>query len=212
MARTKGAKDTKKRKAATKKPPKPQAGRPGSEAMPGMETGAARPLPPIHRPDLPADDFKAAIAAELQAGVTGSNGPGQESMTPQVSPQEPVPAFDPMTLTMDGLASAWQVPFWALAWLLKILRVIPDPEPVIAVGRRRAKDLAKPSYAIYEFYTRQYLGLHPDNAVHVAAGVTALDAVGIVPEIVEACIRSRRQAAAVVGTQGQVTPVPGAGT
>jgi hypothetical protein len=117
-------------------------------------------------------------------------------------------------LTIEGLAAAWQVPFWALAWLLRILGVIPDPEPVVAVGKRRAKDLAKPSYAIYEHYTRQYLGLNPDNSVHVAAGVTALDAVGIVPEIVEACIKSRRSAARVA-TEGQApaaAPVAGTGT
>jgi hypothetical protein len=203
MARTKGAKDARKRKPAVRKPPKPV-------------TAAPAGTPPIQRPDLPADDFHAAIAAELQASspsTEGSNQPGQpESATPQVSPQGAAPAFDPATLTLDGLASAWQVPFWALAWALKILRIIPDPEPVIAVGRRRAKDLAKPSYAIYEHYTRQYIGLNPDNTVHVAAGVTALDALGILPEIVEACMKSRRQAAAAVGSQGQSTGVPGAGT
>jgi hypothetical protein len=158
---------------------------------------------------LPPDDFRAAIAAEMQscnAGV-GSDQPGQqEPAPPQASPQA-APAFDPSTLTTEGLTAAWQVPFWALAWALKILGVIPDPEPVIAVGKRRAKDLAKPSYAIYEHYTRQYLGLNPENSVHVAAGVTALDAVGIVPEIVEACIKSRRSAVRVTA-EGQAPSAP----
>jgi len=198
MARTKGAKDSKPRKAAVKRAkPKPRP----------QET--AKGVVPIQRPDLPADDFKAAIAEELAQGNAGTE-PGQDISTPQDNSQGPAPAFDPKTLTLDGLASAWQVPFWLLAWMLNVLRVIPDPEPVIAVGRRRAKDLAKPSYAIYEHYTRQYLGLNPENAVHVAAGVTALDAAGIIPEIVEACIKSRRGAVKAAGTQGQPTQVPGA--
>jgi hypothetical protein len=202
MARTKGAKDAKKRKPAVKKPPKAKAVTPSPAAG----------IPPIQRPDLPADDFKAAIAAELQSCNAGAKEPGQENAPPQDSPQGPAPAFDPATLTVDGLASAWQVPFWLLGHALAMFRVIPNAEPVIAVGKRRAKDLAKPSYAIYEHYAREYLGLHPDNAVHVAAGVTALDAIGIVPEIIEACIKSRRQAVAAAGTQGQPTPVPGTGT
>jgi hypothetical protein len=203
MARTKGAKDAKPRKLAVKKPPKPKP----KPVTPSPAAG----IPPIQRPDLPADDFKAAIAAELQSSNAGSNSPGQDTAPPQAGPQ-PASAFDPTTLTVDGLASAWQVPFWLLGHVLAMFRVIPNAEPVIAVGKRRAKDLAKPSYAIYEHYSREYLGLHPDNAVHVAAGVTALDAIGIVPEIIEACIKSRRQAVAAVGTQGQPTPVPGTGT
>jgi len=201
MARTKGAKDRQKRKPAAKL----------SKAKP--PTRSVEPSSwQTERPELSADDFNRAIDAEIATGSTPP-GPGQDAPAPQAgdTPQ-PVPVFDPSSLTIEGLAGAWQVPFWALAWTLKILRVIPDPEPVIAVGRRRAKDLAKPSYVIYEHYARKYLGLNPDNGVHVAAGVTALNGVGIVPEIVEACLKSRRQAIRAVDPQrGNVPGVPARG-
>lgn len=197
MARTKGAKDRTKRK------PQCRPSRPKPPATPAD-------LATDERPTLPAEDFDRAIAAEL-GGVQAE--PGQESassVSTTGATNEPVQAvFDPGSLTLEGLASAWQVPFWALAWGLKVLGLIPDPEPVIAVGKRRAKDLAKPSYIVYEHYARHYLGLNPDNGVHVAAGVTALNGVGIVPEIVEACLKSRRagKAAAVQGPTG--SPLPG---
>jgi hypothetical protein len=181
MARTKGAKDSRQRK-------KP-AGSPSKQT-----SRSAAGIPPIDRPPLPPDEFKAAIAAELaSADPTGSSlsEPGPTA----AQPAAPAP-FDPNALTLEGLTHAWQVPFWALGHVLRILRVIPSADCVIEVGKRRAGELAKPSYAIYEHYTRQYLGLHPENQVHVAAGVTGLNAAGILPDIVEAVIEARRRAAA----------------
>jgi hypothetical protein len=107
----------------------------------------------------------------------------------------PAPAFEPASLTIDGLASAWQFPFYLLGELLHWLRITPDPEPVFAVGRRRAKDLATPSYIVYEHYARQYLGAEPDNQVVAAACVTGLNAIGIVPDVIEAVKLARRRAA-----------------
>lgn len=182
MARTKGARDAKPRKKTPKSvsPPK-TAGIPAAGMSP-------------ERPPLSIDDFKSAVAAELQQAPLLPE-PGQVAETPQVSPQGPAPAdgFDPSALTLAGLASAWQVPFWALGWILKALRIIPSADPVMDVGKRRARDLAKPSYEIYSHYAREYLKLNPDNSVHVAAGVTGLNAVGILPELTEAIVKSRRQ-------------------
>jgi len=201
MARTRGAKDNKARK-------KPAAPRPTTRhsSSTGTETKATT-VPAVDRPALPPDDFKAAIAAEL--GVSQGT-PGQEGTLPEAGPPSPAPGFDPGTLTIDGLASAWQVPFWAIGRVLQLLRVIGDPEPVFAVGRRRAKDLAKPSYEVYAHYARQYLQLNPDNSVHVAIGVTGLNGVGIIPELVEAIVKARKQA--LVEAARQTVPPAGAAT
>jgi hypothetical protein len=198
MARTKGAKDARPRKKAL---PRGTGGRfqkrTPIEASP-METTA------VERPPLPNDDFQAAIAAELGHAPNALPEPGPVAETPQVSPQGPAPAggFDPNALTIEGLTGAWQVPFWALGHLLRMLRIIPSADPIIAVGKRRAKDLARPSYTIYEHYTRQYLNLNPENEVHVAAGVTGLNLAAIVPELVEAVLDARRRSAASPAGQG----------
>lgn len=192
MARTRGAKDSKPRK-------KPAPKRPTIKRDPVK----------IERPALPPDDFHAAIAAELHQAPLPQ--PGQVA-DPQVGPQGPAPAssFDPAALTLDGLASAWQVPFWALGWALTWLRYLPSPEAVTAVGRRRAKDLAKPSYEIYRHLLSEYLSLNPDNQVHAAGAVTALNGVGIVPDLTEAIVKSRREwIAATQRTQQAPTSGPG---
>lgn len=202
MARTKGAKDNKPRKKSV---PRGTGGR-FQKHTSNTPIAERSEVASIERPPLPPDDFAAAVAAELgQAPIAGPGTANGAAQSP--SPQEPSPvAFDPNALTVEGLTNAWQVPFWALGHLLRILRVIPSADPIIAVGKRRAKDLAKPSYVIYEFYTRQYLGLHPDNQVHVAAGVTGLNATAIVPELVEAVMDARRRSAAAAAGQGGPTP------
>jgi hypothetical protein len=207
MARTRGAKDNKPRKK-----PAAKAASMRHSSFSGTLEPKATTVPAIERPPLPPDDFAAAIAAELNESPIA--GPGSaEDVAQGVPPQQSAPAavFDPNALTLEGLTNAWQVPFWALGHLLRILRVIPTADPIVAVGRRRAKELAKPSYTIYEFYTRQYLGLHPDNQVHVAAGVCGLNATAIVPELVEAVMEARRRSAAAAVGQGGPTPAASTG-
>lgn len=208
MARTKGAKDNKPRKKSV---PRGTGGRFQKQAS-NLASQERSEVASIERPPLPPDDFAAAIAAELGQAPSADPGPAGD-VAQGVSPQQSAPEtlFDPNALTLEGLMNAWQVPFWALGHLLRILRVIPTADPIVAVGKRRAKELAKPSYAIYEFYTRQYLGLHPDNQVHVAAGVCGLNATAIVPELVEAVMDARRRSAAAAVGQGGPTPAASTG-
>lgn len=145
------------------------------------------------RPRLDESEFHAAIAAELQAQSTAVPGPDNVDSA-SCSPPAPAASFDPAALTIDGLANAWRVPFYALARLLAWLRVAPDPEPIEAVGRRHAKTMAKASYPIWDHYARQYVNLHPDQAVNAAIGVTVLDGIGIVPDLLDAIGQSRRRA------------------
>lgn len=197
MARTKGARDAKPRKKSV---PRGTGGRfqkrTPEPASPATES-------PIERPALPIDDFRAAIAAELGQAPNVSPEPGPTPCDGLPCPsQAPAGGFDPNALTVEGLTAAWQVPFWALGHLLRLLRIIPSPDPILTVGKRRAKDLARPSYVIYEHYTRQYLNLNPENEVHVAAGVTGLNLAAIVPELVEAVLDARRRSAAAPAGQG----------
>jgi hypothetical protein len=94
---------------------------------------------------------------------------------------------------LEGLTNAWQTPFFGLAALLHVLRIAPDPAPIIEVGQRRAKEMAKASYPLWDYYARRYLNVHPDHGVNVAIGVTVLDAIGIVPDLIGAVLESRRR-------------------
>ncbi len=207
MARTKGAKDKGKRKAATK----PTIRRPVT-TPPG-----ASQSPPVDRPPIPESEFTAAIAAELgktdtdadQASRAAGQGPAVPAGSPNPAPPSP---FDPSALTMQAMADALQLPFYAMAWLLSVLGIAPDPDPVTAVGKIHAPALAKAVYPIYDYYARQYIGEHPDQAVNACIHVSILDGVAIVPDLVEAVRISRINAAAARAQQQQqrVTSVPGA--
>ena len=192
MARTRGAKDLRKRKLPATRPIKSPASPIQTQRTEAQSASVAE------RAELPQDDFKAALAAELGKAAAGeqsaSPGPGQsgDSLT---ADSTPAPGFDPNALTLDGLANAWRLPFYGLARLLQWLKVAPDPEPIEAVGRRRAKELAKASYPIWEYYARQYVDVHPDQAVNVAIGVTALDGIGIIPDLIDAVSQSRKRSA-----------------
>jgi hypothetical protein len=157
------------------------------------KTGDDGPPPRADPRGASAAEFQAAIAAELkQASVSIDPGRTEAAST---SSTPPAPAsFDPSALTIDGLASAWQLPFYLLASLLQLLRIAPEPAPIVAVGRRRAPDLAKPSYVVYVELARRYLQLHPESQLQMAAGATGLNAVGILPELIEAIKDSRRRA------------------
>lgn len=183
MARTRGAKDTKPRKKPARRGPDSKQGR---ADLRGQKPKA---VPVVERPAIPPDDFATAVAAELGQQAPATPGASEQPATPALE----TPGFDPAALTLDGLASAWQVPFWLLGWALKMLRIIPEPDPVLAVGKRRATDLARPSYEIYTHYAREYLSINPENTVQVAAGVTGLNAIGILPELTEAIVKSRQE-------------------
>jgi len=206
MARTRGAKD----KTLRKKPFHQRRSAQHPAAAKTVTLTAVTQESPPDRPAIPPDEFTAAIAAELQTSQPGSPASSPHGGdAPACDSPSPAASFDPAGLTLDGLAAAWQLPFYALGVALRAMRVTPDPEPIFAVGRRRAKDLAKPSYPIYEHYMREYLAVNPDDTVGVAAGATALNAIGIVPEIIDAVVKARRKAAAAQPQPQPSTPIPG---
>ncbi len=225
MARTKGAKDNRPRKRPqpkiSKGPSQPanSQGRtapPVERATPAATATGTSPTavtsPPV-RAAIPPTEFEAAIAAELGRadGSSPTPGPCAADTEPAGPPPAQATSFEPSTLTIEGLEAAFQAPFFLLSRVLAWLRIAPDPEPIRALGKRRAKVLAKPAYAVYEHYARQYLGLHPDNRVHVAIGVTGLNTIGISPELVEAIEESRRRAGLRASPQATSSSPP-AGT
>jgi hypothetical protein len=172
-------------------------------------------VPPaeIQRPAIPPDEFQAAIAAELNKTFSLSSGPGavpysEGSADTHTVSSSPGPTFDPAALTLDAMAAALHLPFYILAWVLQLFRVAPDPGPILAVGAKHAPTLAKAVYPIYDHYARQYIGEHPDQVVNVSIHVAILDAVGIVPDMIDAVNESRAKAAA--RQQQQAGPPPGA--
>jgi hypothetical protein len=109
---------------------------------------------------------------------------------------------------MEGLQHAWQTPFYVLAMVLRFIGLAPDPQPILAVGRKRAAELAKATYPVWDYYARQYLHVHPDQQVNVSIGVTVLDAIGIGPDLVEAIYASRANAAKAAAAPGPAGPPP----
>ena len=205
MARTRGAKDNKPRKKPAGKPPMRQSS-PSHTPEPKATT-----VPAIERPPIPLDDFKSAIAADCSKLLHARAGTGGTVRRQPASVLCPGGRFRSIGLDPGRPGERLAVSFWLLGWGLTLLRVVPAADPVMDVGKRRAKDLAKPSYAIYEHYARQYLKLNPDNTVHVAAGVTALNGVGILPDLVEAIVKSRRVWSDQIRLAQQQQPAPAAG-
>jgi hypothetical protein len=195
MARTKGAKDRGLRKKPAAKRPAIKQDPPSQTLRPEAQSDPAT----IDRPPIPVNDFKAAIAAELHQADVSSPGQAETQPSEAANPGQ-ASSFDPSSLTIEGLEAAFQLPFFVLARVLAWLKIAPDPLPIRELGKRKARVLAKPSYAVYEHYARQYLGFHPENGVHVAIGVTGLNTVGISPDLVEAIEESRRRAAAKAPT------------
>jgi len=211
MARTKGAKDRRprrrptttkkttkkvaKKKAATPKP-QPRAGHGGPTDQPPAETPAAGPTS--------VAEFNQAIDAELgnAAGDQTSSPPTGDRSTPADSGPHSNQA-DPQSTLGDALLTrdAWQgvlrVPFRALALILSSIGLIEvrGAQAIKLVGEKRAPDLARPSYVIFDHYARKYAEMNPDDPLSLAWAATGLVAADIAEELAEVIVVSRRLAA-----------------
>ena len=108
-------------------------------------------------------------------------------------------------LTREAWEGVCRVPFRTLALLLGMFGIVPDvgQKAIAAVGKKRAPDIARPSYAIFEHYARKYAEMNPDDPVSLAWAATGLVASDIAEELAEVIVVSRRLAAQ------QNTSVPG---
>ena len=92
---------------------------------------------------------------------------------------------------------AWEgvcrVPFRTLGLCLRALGVIED-QGQAAIGnlaKKRAADLARPSYVIFEHYAKHYTAINPDDPISLAIVATGLVAADIAEELTEIIVVSR---------------------
>lgn len=173
MPRTKGAIDKGPRKRSTvcKRP------RPPAASAAGAVRGSPAPdqaLPGVN------PEFLTAIDTAL----------GGAPNEPQVSPGLGVPTTPaPDTLAEAPLTrEAWEgvlrVPF-------RVLALAVQAPGVADVGNKRAADLARPSYPIFEYYAREYLALNPDNPLSLAWAATGLVLADIAADVGVAIVQAR---------------------
>jgi hypothetical protein len=167
------------------------------KAAPTAAAGTAESNNPGERP-LPAvnPEFLRQIDATL--GAT----PPQVSPGPGDSPESPalacLPAETDPPLTREAWEGVLRVPFRLLATYSQAPRVAD-------VGNARAKDLAKPSYIIFEHYAREYCALNPDNPLSLAWAATALVLCDIGADVAVEIARARaeRQRGLPAGVPGE---------
>lgn len=212
MARTKGAKDKRPRKKpalsmtpnAIRKRQAAQRARADAEASGRPETPAPKPTDRKAEPRS-VDEFNAAIDAELKQ--TSDSFPSQDRPadgadrvgTSQQAPAGPLE--DEALLTRSAWEGVCRVPFRTLGLVLCTLGVI-DRDGQTAIGnlaKKRAPDLARPSYVIFDHYARRYASMNPDDPVSLAIVATGLVAADIAEELAEiivvdrAMVRRRRE-------------------
>ncbi|NLZ06659.1 MAG: hypothetical protein GXY19_15950 [Phycisphaerae bacterium] len=202
MARTKGAKDKRPRKkpalSMTPNAIRKRAARAQAEASTKAETPA--PKPTDRKPDVDrVAEFNAAIDAELSQRVgTLSSAPADRpaDTSDRVGPsiEQPAgPVGDEALLTRQAWEGVCRVPFRTLGLCLRALGVIED-QGQAAIGnlaKKRAPDLARPSYVIFEHYAKQYTAMNPDDPISLAIVATGLVAADIAEELTEIIVVSR---------------------
>lgn len=211
MARTKGAKDKKPRKKpalsmtpnAIRKRQAAAAARDRNQTSPerigkssaGTDVGRSDRKP---EPNSVAE-FNAAIDAELKqrAGSPPSATAGRPAdATDRVGAPIEAPAGpvgDEALLTRQAWEGVCRVPFRTLGLCLRALGIIEDQgqTAIAKLAVKRAPDLARPSYVIFEHYAREYTRMNPDDPISLAIVATGLVAADIAEELTEIIVVSR---------------------
>lgn len=210
MARTKGAKDRKPRKkAALSMTPnairKRQAyardrdqatveriGKPSA----GTDVGRTDRKPEANS----VEEFNAAIDAELKQRVGSPDSAAADNRPVDVadrvgsSNEQPAgPVADEALLTRQAWEGVCRVPFRTLGLCLRAVGIIEDQgqTAIAKLAVKRAPDLARPSYVIFEHYAREYARMNPDDPVNLAIVATGLVAADIAEELTEIIVVSR---------------------
>jgi hypothetical protein len=215
MARTKGARDIKPRKHTKKpaKPAKPPAARPIPVSVAVARGAAPDPGAAPPREQVNPADFDRAIEAALAAEPSTASGqepaPGDSTACPAPAVLSTPVGFDPQSVSISAWQDLWELPFWLLGGALKLFGVTRDSAAMERAGRRRAKDLGKASYTLWQHYAGQYAGIDPLNPVHLSIGATALIGVTCVRDIAEAVAADRR--IETPPNSGSASPTPQGG-
>jgi len=214
MARTKGAKDRKPRKRTLSMTPnairKRQAAQAAQAAARDRDQATAERIgkpsagTDVGRSDRKPDtdrvaEFNAAIDAELKTRVgTLSSAPTDRpaDTSDRVGPsiEQPAgPVGDEALLTRQAWEGVCRVPFRTLGLCLRALGIIEDQgqTAIAKLAVKRAPDLARPSYVIFEHYAREYTRMNPDDPISLAIVATGLVAADIAEELTEIIVVSR---------------------
>ncbi len=194
MARTKGAIDKRPRKRHNAKPKPPAALR--TKAKPVSSESPAT-LPGV------SPEFLQTIEAELASGNEPQAQPGGDAHTANHHEQASPPAAAPLEeppLTKEAWQGVLRVPF-------RLVALLTSAPGVAAIGEKRAQDLAKPSYPIFEYYASQYLALNPENPLSLAWAATGLVLADIAADCAVAVHQARAERARALPA---ATPAQGA--
>jgi hypothetical protein len=178
MARTKGAVDKRprKRSTVTKRKPKTPA------------AIAAAESPAVNLPDGPLPGVNPEFLRGIDAALNEpqvSGGPA----TPAPSAQAPTLSAEEAPLTRDAWEGVLRVPF-------RIIALATQAPGVADVGTKRAKDLARPSYLIFEHYAKQYMAMNPDDPLSLAWAATGLVLADIAADVGVEIMQARARRAA----------------
>jgi hypothetical protein len=174
MPRTRGAVDKRPRKRHTVRRKGPGATPAIGAAEVGSNTG-------------PSPEFLRTIEAELASTTEPQVQPAGHASTDSQSTCPPAPASPAadVPLTREAWEGVLRVPF-------RLAALMTQTPAVAQIGAVRCKDLARPSYVIFDHYARQYLGLDPDNELSLAWAATGL----VLSDIAADCVIAIHQARA----------------
>ena len=163
MPRTQGAIDKHPRKRSTSLPKRKKPAAPIALKAP------AAPAPAADCNSRPAPEFFDAIDAALaQQGQKPQADAGGQAATVGTTPAcPPAPLSPEPPLTREAWEGVLRVPF-------RLLSAATAAPGVAEIGVKRAKDLARPSYLIFEHYARDYLAMNPDDPLSLAWVATGL--------------------------------------
>jgi len=211
MARTKGAKDKRPRKAPSKRttrkvvkkvtPARRPASKPAGTPAETPAANARKDTPPAVPQSV--DEFNQAIDAALGVSQAVSPSPG-DSDRPAAGDSvgehggSPGPSLieQEAPLTREAWQGVLRVPFRVLGLALAWSGLIDEAgqKAIGLVAEKRAPDLARPSYVLFEHYAKQYAGMDPDNPISLAWAATGLVAASIAEELTEVIVVSRQLA------------------
>ncbi len=177
MARTKGAIDKRPRKRSnTPKRSSSQGPTLVATGNSGKSPAPEAPLPGVNPEFLNAIDsaLGGSDKPQVSPGCEGSHEPS----TPAVLEEAP--------LTREAWEGVLRVPF-------RVLALAVQAPGVADVGEKRAKDLARPSYRIFEHYAREYLAMNPDDPLSLAWAATGLVLADIAADVGVEIMRARAE-------------------
>jgi hypothetical protein len=162
MPRTHGAIDKRPRKRSTGSRPKNKPAAQIAAGLPAGDPPAAAPSPEFFQ------QIEAAMGGpEKQRTLDEPGSQAPAAVTDGCGPAPVSPAQEEPPLTKEAWEGLLKMPFRLVG---KIMR-----SPGIGiVGIKRAKDLARPSYPIFEHYAREYMALDPGNGLSLAYVATML--------------------------------------